>query len=125
VGLVFLKVSSYTSFMALPLAAEPVPLASDADGVLRVGGTRVTLDSLVAAFEEGATAEEIAQQYPSLTLAQIYAVIAYYLGRREEVAEYLGHRRDEASRVRRENVARSDPRGLRERLVARRSSSGS
>ena len=48
---------------------EPVPLYSDADGVLRVRGSRVTLDIVPAAFADGATAEEIAQQYPSLSLA--------------------------------------------------------
>lgn len=52
----------------------------------RVGGTRVTLDTLVAAFEQGATTEEIAQQYPSPGLADVYSVIGYYLRRRDEVA---------------------------------------
>ena len=52
--------------MSLMVMPEPVPLAADRDGVMRVGGTRVTLDTVVAAFREGATAEEITQQYPSL-----------------------------------------------------------
>jgi uncharacterized protein (DUF433 family) len=39
------------------------------DGVVRVGGTHMTLDTVVAVFEEGATAEEIVKQYPSLRLA--------------------------------------------------------
>ncbi|MEP0758427.1 DUF433 domain-containing protein [Trichocoleus sp. DQ-A2] len=43
-----------------------------------MGGTRVTLDTVVAAFNSGATAEEIVFQYPSLQLANIYAVISYY-----------------------------------------------
>jgi uncharacterized protein (DUF433 family) len=55
---------------------EPVPLQTDADGVIRIGGTRVTLDTLAAAFDAGATAEEIVQQYPSLALADVYSVIA-------------------------------------------------
>jgi len=61
----------------LMIAAEPAPLEADADGVVRVGGTRVTLDTMVAAFKDGATAEEIVYQYPSLSLAEVYAVIAY------------------------------------------------
>ena len=65
--------------------AEHVPITTDSDGVMRVGGTRVTLDTVIGAFRDGATAEEISHQYPSLSLADIYAVIAYYLRRRAEV----------------------------------------
>jgi len=61
--------------MTLDVAPEPVPLLSDPRGVVRVGSTRVTLDTVVAAFATGATAEEIAHQYPSVELADIYAVI--------------------------------------------------
>ena len=76
------------------IGAEPVPLVLDVDGVARIGGTRVTLDTLVAAFEEGATAEEIAHQYPSLQLADIYSVIGYYSRRRQDVDTYLRSVRD-------------------------------
>ena len=55
--------------VTLMIAAEPIPLEADGEGVVRVGGTRVTLDTVVAAFNEGATAEEIVYQYPSLDLA--------------------------------------------------------
>ena len=79
--------------MSLMVMPEPVPLAADRDGVMRVGGTRVTLDTVVAAFREGATAEEITQQYPSLQLADVYAVIGYYLRHQPEVDDYLRERR--------------------------------
>ncbi|MQA16993.1 MAG: DUF433 domain-containing protein [Pseudonocardiaceae bacterium] len=102
------------------VAPEPVPLMTDPDGVVRVGSTRVTLDTVVAAFRTGATAEEIAQQYPTLELADIYAVITYYLRHRGEVEEYLRVREREAAEVRAENEARFDPVGIRERLLARR-----
>jgi uncharacterized protein (DUF433 family) len=49
---------------------ERVPIQTDADGVVRVAGTRVTLDTIVGAFDAGATAEEIAQQYSSCTAAR-------------------------------------------------------
>ena len=101
-------------------AVFEIPIETDADGVIRVAGTRVTLDTLVAAFNEGATAEEIVQQYPSLELGDVYAVIGYYLHNRAEVEQYLERRREEASRVRRENEARFDPKGIRDRLLARR-----
>ena len=106
--------------MSLALASEPLPLATDRDGVVRVGGTRVTLDTLVYAFNEGASAEEIAFRYPSLDLADIYAAITYYLQNRAEVESYLREREARANQVRQENQARFDPKGLRERLLARR-----
>jgi uncharacterized protein (DUF433 family) len=54
---------------------ERVPIHTDADGVVRVAGTRVTLDTIVAAFDAGASAEEIAQQYSSVPLPDVYSVI--------------------------------------------------
>jgi len=107
--------------MTLTIASEPAPLATTEDGVVRVGGTRVTLDTVVAAFEDGATAEEIVEQYPSLQLADAYAVIGYYLRHRSEVQAYLAQRRDFEGQVRRQNVGRFDPAGVRARLLARRS----
>jgi uncharacterized protein (DUF433 family) len=106
--------------MTLSITAAPPPLTVNADGVVRVGGTRVTLDTLVQAFQEGATAEEIAQQYPSLRLADIYTAIGYYLQHQAEVEEYLRRQRQEAAEVRRQNEARFDPNGVRARLLARR-----
>jgi len=87
---------------------------------MRVGDSRVTLDTLVTAFREGATPEEIAQQYPSLRLADVYAVVGYYLRHQSEVDGYLEERRQQVVEARRENEARFDPAGVRDRLLARR-----
>ena len=106
--------------MTLALERESVPLEQDADGVVSVGGTSVTLDTIVAAFTQGATAEEIAADYPSLDLADIYVVIGYYLRRRADVDAYLRRRQRQALYVRRWNLARFDPAGVRDRLLARR-----
>ena len=106
--------------MGLFIAAEPVPLTTWDDGVVRVGKTRVTLDTVVAAFISGATAEEIALRYSTLDLAEVYAVIGYYLRHRSEVETYLGERARQRADVRRENEARFDPTGVRARLLARR-----
>ena len=108
----------------MTFAPEPIPLSSDADGVVRIGGTRVTLDTLVAAFREGATAETIAEQYPSLQLGQIYTVLGYYLRHRAEVDAYLQKRHQESAQVRQENETRFPPLGIRERLLARRPRQG-
>ena len=109
---------------ALVLVQTSVPLRTDTDGVVRVGKTRVTLDTVVAAFRDGATAEEIAQQYPSLRLADVYSVIGYYLDRQDEVDSYLRQRELLAAQVREQNEARSDPQGVRDRLLARRPAQG-
>jgi uncharacterized protein (DUF433 family) len=106
--------------MELHAPPERVPIETDANGVIRVGGTRVTLDTLVAAFDGGATAEEIAQQYPSVSLADIYSVIAYYLRHSSDVRGYLAERQRLAARVRAEHEQRFDPAGVRDRLLARR-----
>jgi uncharacterized protein (DUF433 family) len=101
---------------------EVIPLEVDPDGTVRVGKTRVTLDTVIAAFTEGATAEEIVQQYPSLLLADVYHVIGYYLRHPSEVDAYLQQRRAQADAVRQQNEARFDPHGVRDRLLARRGS---
>ncbi len=106
--------------MSLAVVTDPIPLQLTPDGVARVGHTRVTLDTIVGAFADGATAEEIVQQYPSVALADVYAVIAYYLRHRAEVDAYLQRRAQEAQAVRVQNEQRTDARGLRERLLARR-----
>ena len=109
-----------TNSIPLVITTEPVPLETDADGVVRVGATRVTLDTVVAAFKDGATAEEIVFQYPSLSLPDVYFVIGYYLQRRVEVEAYLQQRQQHADEVRQQNESRFDSRGIRDRLQARR-----
>ena len=106
--------------MSLAIETDPVPLRTEADGTVRVGRTRVTLDTVVAAFTEGLTAEEIAQQYPSVSRSDVYAAIAYYLRHQDEVKTYLSEREAEAARLRVEAETRTSPIGFRERLLARR-----
>jgi uncharacterized protein (DUF433 family) len=103
----------------LKTSTDPAPLFTDGDGVVRVGGTRVRLDTVVGAFNEGRSAEEILQQFPSLRLADIYATISYYLQHRSSVDDYLKGRQQEHDRVRQLNESRSDPADLRERLLKR------
>lgn len=102
--------------MALPLIAQSPPLRLDDDGVIRVGKTRVPLETVVYVFNRGATAEEIVQQYPALLLSDVYLVIGYYLQNRAEVDAYIHKQRREAEQVRQENETRFDPVGVRERL---------
>jgi uncharacterized protein (DUF433 family) len=110
--------------MVLSPTTEVIPLAVDAHGVMRVGNTRVTLDTVIAAFADGATAEEIVQQYPSLHLADVYSVIGYYLRYAAEIDVYLQQRREQREAIRQQNEARFDPHGVRDRLLARRTNPG-
>jgi uncharacterized protein (DUF433 family) len=105
--------------MAISFATEAIPIEADASGVLRIGKTRVTLDTVIAAFSNGATPEEIVQQYPTLNLADVYYVIGYYLRRPPEVETYLQQRKAQTDAVRQENETRFDPQGVRNRLMAR------
>ena len=75
---------------------------------------------MVVALREGATAEEILQQYLVLRLADVYSVIGYYLRHQPEVDSYLKDRRRRSKKTRQENESRFDPHGVRDRLLARR-----
>src|SRR5438105_958478 len=101
------------------LSAEPAPIRTDADGVARVGGTRVRLDTVITAFNNGCGAEEIVLKYPSLDLKDVYSVIAYYLWHRPDIDAYLRQRQQVAADTKRETEARFPPQGVRERLLSR------
>ncbi|HSZ56549.1 MAG TPA: DUF433 domain-containing protein [Tepidisphaeraceae bacterium] len=89
---------------------------TDKHGVMRVVGTHVMLDSVLAAFEQGHSPETIRSQYPSLTLEQVYGSIAYYLAHRDEAEEYL--RRQDALWAKSRAEAEAQPNPARDRLRA-------
>lgn len=99
---------------------DAIPLAMDTHGVFRVGGTRVTLDLVVAAFQRGATAEEIAPDFPSLELSDVYQVIGYYLTHSAELAGYFEARARTEADLLAANREDWQPKGLRARLLAHR-----
>ena len=99
---------------------QTIPLTRGDDGVLRVTGTRVTLESIVRQFRSGATAEQIQEDFPSVTLSDTYAVIAYYLQHSGGVEDYLSEQTRAAKQVRREVESCLDTGGVRERLRQRR-----
>lgn len=84
----------------LPLDAELPPLRVDAGGGVRVGVTRVSLDVVVEQYENGMTPEDVVRAYDTLALAEVYAVIAYYLRHRAAVRAYLDRRAAEAAALR-------------------------
>jgi uncharacterized protein (DUF433 family) len=98
---------------------EGVPFETTGDGTRRFPGSRIPIDTVISAFEDGATAEAIAQQYPTLALADIYQFLGYYLKHRDETEVYLAERRVRAAQVRAENESRWNPAGIRKRLRSR------
>jgi uncharacterized protein (DUF433 family) len=75
--------------MAAIESVQNVPLATVEDGAIRIVGSRVSLESVLYHYKAGATPEQIACKFPSLRLADIYSIVAYYLNHRESVEEYL------------------------------------
>src|SRR5947209_14394597 len=86
--------------MSVTLAPEAPPLSMDEHGCIRVGGSRVSLDVVIEDFKAGAQANEIAERYDVLQLADVHGAIAYYLRHRDEVEAYLARRGREAHEVR-------------------------
>lgn len=103
-------------------AAIGVPLRIDEHGKIRVGNTRVLLEIVIHAFERGETAEDIIDSYSTLSLADVYAVLAYYLTHRAEVDAYVRQADEAAKRIQRETEAGYSPEtlALRARLRTRR-----
>jgi uncharacterized protein (DUF433 family) len=79
--------------------AYPVsPYIEERDGGLYAAGTRVSFDSVVIRFQEGASPERIVQSFPALKLSQVYGAIAYYLENEEAIKEYIAEGERELER---------------------------
>lgn len=102
------------------VSTSEIKLTETEAGVLRIGDSRVSLDSVIIAFNQGSAPEQIVYDYDTLTLPEVYAAISYYLQHREEVDAYLARRADQNEKLRESNDARFGHRGLREKLLARR-----
>jgi uncharacterized protein (DUF433 family) len=97
------------------------PFRWDEAGGIRIGSSRVTLDSLLAAYQNGSTPEEIAIQYSVLSLEDIYSAIAYYLNHRQELDNYLEQRNQQAQQLRQQLTQKHNLVDLRQRLLTRQS----
>ena len=102
------------------ITTDAPPLRLDEQQIIRAGRTRVTLDTLVAAFQRGDTPEEIARNYDALSLSEVYLAIGYYLAHQAEVDDYLERRQASRATAQKLVEAQHNPNGIRERLVARR-----
>jgi len=107
--------------VAFNVQTEAPPLAEDASGALRIGSSRVLLEIVVRAFQDGATPETIVQRYSTLELPDVYAVLAYYLRHSNEVQGVLAQREQKAEQVRqRIDSQQGDLSEIRARLLTRR-----
>ena len=109
---------SLTSVPAKFQVTSP-PFRWDEAGGIRIGSSRVTLDSLLATYHNGSTPEEIAIQYSVLSLEDIYSAIAYYLNHRQEIDNYLEQRNQKAQQIRQQITQKHNLVDLRQRLLIR------
>jgi uncharacterized protein (DUF433 family) len=105
---------------AAAIEPEPVPLVRDQAGRLMVPGTRISLDVLVADFKRGKTPEAVHDSYETVSLADVYAIFAYYLRHRAEVETYLAEQERDGAQIQ-ERIETEYPlsEGLRAKLLAR------
>jgi uncharacterized protein (DUF433 family) len=101
-----------------PLSAEPPPLRVDEGGVVRIGKGRISLDLVVEQYENGTTPEDLVRAYDTLELADVHAVIAYYLRHKVEVLDYLKKRGAEAAAMQ-AKIEAEHPRVGRAELIGR------
>ena len=104
---------------------QAMPLRLTEDGTIRIADSRVSLDSVVHHYKLGASAEQIAQKFPALDLADVYAAISYYLNNEETVEEYLRQQEAKGDEVQEEIESapqyQEQSAELRARLLARKS----
>jgi uncharacterized protein (DUF433 family) len=98
---------------------ERVPLEMDASNVIRIAGTRVSLESVLYQYKQGASAEGIALSFPTLSLGDVYTVIAYYLHHTKECEAYLEDVERQEDQLRQELEMKHPTTDIRVRLQER------
>jgi uncharacterized protein (DUF433 family) len=103
-----------------------IPLETNAQGVIRIKGTRVSLDSILHAYyEDGATAEEIVLRFPTCAIEDIYTILSWALNNRDIVSDYLSSQLARRKQIESELREEYPSSGLRQRLLARKEKDGS
>jgi uncharacterized protein (DUF433 family) len=109
--------------MSLVLEREAPPFREDESGAIRIGNSRVLLELVIRAFQDGASPESIMQRYSTLSLSEVYSTIGYYLRHQQEIESYLNERNQLAESVRgRLSDIQPDLSLIRSRLLAQRNS---
>jgi uncharacterized protein (DUF433 family) len=105
--------------VSLVLEGESLPLREDETGAIRIGGSRVLIELVIRAFQDGASPESIVKRYSTLSLSDVYIMIGYYLRHQQEVEAYLNEREHLAESVRqRFSEIQPDLSLIRSRLLA-------
>lgn len=109
--------------MSLVLEREVPPLHEDETGAVRVGNSRVLLEIVIRAFQDGAAPESIVNRYDTLSLSDVYNTIGYYLRHMNAVEAYLSRRAQLAESVQqRLSATQPDVRLIRSRLLSQQNS---
>ena len=116
--------NSGVCILILAIENEVTPLKMDKYGTIRVGASRVTLDLVISAFNEGALPQEIVKMYDALDLADTYFAIGYYLRHKAEIDEYIREGEEKADRLGEKLQTRYGQPGIREKLEARKDLQG-
>jgi uncharacterized protein (DUF433 family) len=105
--------------MNLVLERETPPLSEDESGAVRVGNSRVLLETVIRAFQDGASPESIVNRYSTLSLSDIYNTIGYYLRHQDAVEAYLTQREQLAESVQqRLSIIQPNLSSIRARLLS-------
>lgn len=105
--------------MTFEIRTLPPPIRIDEHGYARMVGSRIGIDTVIWEFNHGQTPEQIVTNFPTLNLADVYGVIAYYLREKENVDQYLEELYRKADEIRREIEQKFPSEGLKEKLEAR------
>ncbi len=106
--------------MEITFTATKPPLSVDRDGTIRVSDTRVTLRTLITAYKQGATPEQIAEAFTTLKLANVYLILGYYLEHEAEIETYLSTQEQRAAELRHQSDAAFHKTALYKRLMEAR-----
>ena len=104
-------------------AVQTVPLTQTPEGVIRISDTRVPLETILYHYKQGASAEEIVNRFPAVSLGQVHAVLAYYLSHQVELDAYLQEQEEADAAFQKQLEAnpqyQADRVAFRERLMQR------
>lgn len=107
--------------MNLVLEHEAPPLQEDETGAVRVGNSRVLLEIVIRAFQDGASPESIVHRYSTLSLSDVYSTIGYYLRHSDDIDAYLNRRQQIAESVQQRLLSiQPDLSFIRTRLLSQR-----
>ena len=97
----------------------PEFLVQDADGYIHLAGHRIGLQDVVYYYNEGCSAEELCEVFPTLPLAMVHKILAFYLENFAEVDRYTAACEAEMERQRAATSRGPDLAELRRRLAAK------